>query len=222
MISRTHSGNLQPGERPSAATIVETLGGGSAIGLYALCCAERLSVVAEQLAGTPLIRRRVLVALELGWAVAVGHYRDAQAISTALADLDSYIGLDSNLGRFHCYLNDAVSAVAYALEAAQGNDSTAACNVVSRARDIYFRLTEEIWPTLNTSDQAASPIMCQEVSRQVRDAEVIASWKGNILPERLAALRHTAHAEGETLVELILNRQEDQKRSTSPDQQPLF
>src|SRR5579859_2756810 len=97
MISRTHSGNLQPGERPSAATIVETLGGGSAIGLYALCCAERLSVVAEQLAGTPLIRRRVLVALELGWAVAVGHYRDAQAISTALADLDSYIGLDSNL-----------------------------------------------------------------------------------------------------------------------------
>jgi hypothetical protein len=198
------------------------LAGGTAIGVFALCCAERLSVVAERLADSPLIGRTVRAGLDLGWSVGAGQYPSPEALSASISDLDTFIGLESNLGKFHRYLNDTVIAVAYALEAVQGGDSTAALNVAGAAREIYFKLSEDIWPKLSRTAQAAAPIMRGEVSRQVRDAQAIASWGGVMSPDRLAGLRLTAHAEGETLVELILGRKKDPEKDPAPDQQPLF
>lgn len=220
MTSRTQSGD--PDEQSSPASIVEMLAGGAAIGVFALCCAERLSVVAERLADSPLIGKTVRAGLELGWSVGAGQHPGAEAISGAISDLDTFIGLDRNLGKFHRYLNDTVIAVAYALEAVQANDSTAALNVAGTAREIYFKLAEDIWPGLNPRVQAASPIMREEARRQIRDAQVIASWGGVLSPDRLASLRQTAHAEGETLVELILGDKKDPEKDPAADQQPLF
>jgi hypothetical protein len=220
MISRTQSGN--PDEQPSSASIVGMLGGGVAIGVFALCCAERLSVVAERLAESPLVGKTVRTGLEFGWAICFGQHPGSEAISAAICDLDKFIGLDRNFGKFHRYLNDTVIAVAYALDAARENDSTSALNVADTAREIYFKLAQSIWPGLSPSAYATSPIMREETLRQVRDAQAIISWGDIIPPERLRALRKTAHGEGETLVELILGCKRHSEEDYTADQQSLF
>jgi len=220
MTSKTQSGD--PDEQPSPASIVGMLGSGMAVRVFTLCCAERLSAVAERLADSPRLGRAVRDGLDFGWSVSAGQDPGTEAIGAAISDLDALIGLDRDLGKFHRYLNDTVVAVAYALEAARANDQTAALNVASTTREIYFKLAEEIWPRLSREAQAASPIMREEISRQVRDAQEIASW-GDVIPlDRLTGLRQRAHAEGETLVDLILGPDKDSGKDPADEAQPLF
>lgn len=80
---------------------------------------------------------------------------------------------------------------------------TAVRNAVAQCEDTYFQLAASIWPLIGLEAQLESPIVRDEVARQVRDAQAIAAWGGSVPAQSLVTLRQAAHADGEVLVMLI-------------------
>jgi hypothetical protein len=176
----------------------------AAAAVLALCCAERLSAIAEHMARSSPVGTTVRAGLDLGWSTAAGRGPSRGTIGRAISDLDHLLGSpDIRIGQLHFYLDDAICAASYALEAVRDGSLGAARNAVARCEDIYFQLTASIWPLIGLEAQLESPIMREEVARQVRDARAIAAWGGAVPAPSLAALRRAAHADGEVLVELI-------------------
>lgn len=195
----------QPDDYLSPSDIVGILDGQpAAAAVLALCCAERLSAIAAHLARSSSAGATVRAGLDLGWSAAAGRGPGRGTIGRAISDLDHLLGSpDIKIGQLHFYLDDAICAASYALEAVRDGSLTAAQNAVARCEDIYFQLTASIWPLIGLEAQLESPIMREEAARQVRDARAIAAWGGAIPARSLAALRRAAHADGEVLVELI-------------------
>ena len=200
-------GAARPGEPDhyrSPSDIVGILDGQpAAAAALALCCAERLSAIAEHMARSSSAGATVRAGLDLGWSAAAGRSPGRGALGRAISDLDHLLGSpDIKIGQL-LYLDDAICAARYALEAVRDGSLTAARNAVARCEDIYFQLTASIWPLIGLEARLESPIMREEVARQVRDAQAIAAWGGAVPAQSLAALRQAAHADGEVLVELI-------------------
>lgn len=195
----------EPDHHLSPSDIVGILDGQPiAAAVLALCCAERLSAIAEHLARSPSAGATVRAGLDLGWSAAAGRGPGRGAIGRAITDLDHLLGSpDIKIGQLHFYLDDAISAASYALEAARDGSLAAARNAVARCQDTYFQLAASIWPLIGLEAQQESPIMREEVARQVRDARAITAWDGAVPARSLAALREAAHADGEVLVTLI-------------------
>jgi hypothetical protein len=199
------AGSGEPDHRLSPSDIVGILDGQpAAAAVLALCCAERLSVITEHMARSPSVGATVRAGLDLGWASAAGRGPGRGAIGRAISELDHLLGSpDIEIGQLHFYLDDAISAAGYALEAARDGSLAAARNAVAQCEDTYFQLAASIWPLIGLEAQLESPIMREEVDRQVRDARAIAAWGGVVPAPSLAALRRAAHADGEALVTLI-------------------
>jgi hypothetical protein len=207
----------QPDHYLSPSDIVAILDGRpAAAAVLALCCAERLSAIAAHMARSSSVGATVRAGLDLGWSAAAGRGPGRGAIGRAISDLDHLLGApDIEIGQLHFYLDDAICAARYALEAVRDDSLTAARNAVARCEDIYFQLTASIWPLIGLEAQLESPVMREEVARQVRDARAIAAWDGAVPAPSLAALRRAARADGEVLVELI--RGSTQQPPDGPD-----
>ena len=188
------------------SSIISLLGGGAALAVFSLSCAERLGAVVERLADAASVRSTVRSGLDLGWDALADH-PDDEAIARVISDLDEIISTaDGNLGRYHGYLDDAISATAYALEVVSGSDEAAALNVVGRCREVAFQLARQLWPRMSLRELMSSYVVREEVLRQVRDAERIAQWGDVRSPDLLADLRQVAQREGATLANIIRNR----------------
>jgi hypothetical protein len=202
-------GGLQsggPDEHIRPSNIIGMLEGQPAVStaVLALCCAERLSAIAESLTESLSVGRTVRAGLDLTWSAVARNDYDIAAVREAISDLDELLNSsDCDLGQFRIYLDDAICAAIYTLQAVREDSSTAALNAVTRCEDVYFQLATRTWPRLSLNALMESPIMQQGVSLQVRDAREIAAWDGVITPERLASLRQAAHSAGESLVALI-------------------
>lgn len=222
MISRMQSGVPADDEYPPSS-IIRLLGGGPALAVFSLICAERLGAVVERLADAASVRLTVRSGLDLGWD-AVADHPDDEAIARVISDLDNIISTaDGNLGRYHGYLDDAISATAYALEVVSGSDETATLNVVARCREVAFQLAQQLWPRMSLRELKSSYVVHEEILRQVRDAERIAQWGDVRLPDLLADLRQLAHREGAMLADIISGQQVDRGANSDPlEQPPLF
>jgi hypothetical protein len=192
--------------------------------VLALCCAEQLSKIAESLAESLSIGRAVRSGLDLGWSAVVGPDRKPEAIGRAISDLyDLLESARGDPGKFRTKLEDAICAAIYALEAVREGNSTAALNAVSRCRDVYFQLATKTWPRLSLSALKESPIMQQEVSREVSNARMISAWGQAISAEKVAALRQAANVESERLVRLMrADTREADEAAALNGQEPLF
>jgi hypothetical protein len=199
----------EPDHHLSPSDIVGILDGHpAAAAVLALCCAERLSAIAEHMARSPSAGATVRAGLDLGWSAAAGRGPGRGAIGRALSDLDHLLGSpDIEIGQLHFYLDDAICAASYALEAVRDGSLAAARNAVAQCEDTYFQLAASLCPLIGLEAQLESPIMREEAARQVRDARSIASWGGTVPAPSLAALRQAAHADGEVLVTLIRSAQ---------------
>ena len=222
MILRTQSGVPADDEYPPSS-VIRLLGGGPALAVFSLSCAERLGAVAERLADAASVRSTVRLGLDLGWD-AVADHPDDEAIARVISDLVDIISTpDGDLGRYHGYLDDAIAATAYALEVVSGSDEAAALNVVKRCRVVAVELAEELWPRMSWRELMSSPVVHEEVLRQVRDAERIAQWGDVRSPDLLADLRQLAHREGATLANIISGQQADRGTNSDPlERLPLF
>lgn len=217
----------KPDHHLSPSDIVGILGGQpAAAAVLALCCAERLSAIAERMARSPSVGATVRAGLDLGWSAAAGRGPGGAALGRAISELDHLLGSpDIKIGQLHFYLDDAICAAGYALEAVRDGSLTAARNAVAQCEDTYFQLAASVWPLIGLEAQLESPIVREEVARQVRDARAIAAWGGTVRARSLAALRRAAHADGEVLVTLIRGRAEKSPAgpATAPaGQQTLF
>jgi hypothetical protein len=195
----------QPDHYLSSSEIVGILDGQpAAAAVLALCCAERLSAIAEHMARSSSVGATVRAALDFGWSAAAGHGPGRGTLGRAISDLDHLLGSpDVEIGQLHFYLDDAICAASYALKAVRDGSLTAAQNAIARCEDIYFQLTASSWPLIGLEAQLESPIMREEVARQVRDARAIAAWGGAVPAPSLAVLRQAAHVDGKVLVALI-------------------
>jgi hypothetical protein len=223
MTEGTWSGHLDRSVEPSG--IVEMLAGEPmAAAVLALCGAERLSEIAYSLAGSPLARSAVRTGLDLGWSAVAGHDPGPDAIGRAISDLDGLVSWAvSDVQEVPNAMDDAICAALYALEAVRDGNSTAAVNAVERCRDVYFQMTVKTWPGLNLNAWESSPIMQDEVKREVNEAQAIAAWGGVISPERAESLRRAAHADSEILVRLIKGDPRGGDRDVAPSgQEPLL
>jgi hypothetical protein len=153
------------------------LGGGAALAVFALSCAELAGMLVERLATSEAVRSLVRSALDTGWAALVNRL-DAEAVSRVILDLDETRADRANLDPRRDLMEDSVAAVAYALEVIRDGDEIAPVNVATLCREVAFKLAEELWPTMSLEDLVASPVMQDEVLRQVRYAERLASIEG--------------------------------------------
>src|SRR5690242_4245806 len=117
-----------PDHHLSPSEIVGLLDGQpTAAAVLALCCAERLSAIPERMARSPSAGATVRAGLDLGWAAAAGRGPGGAAIGRAIAELDHLLGSpDIKIGQLHFYLDDAICAASYALEAVRDGSMTAA------------------------------------------------------------------------------------------------
>lgn len=176
----------------------------AAIGLLALCCGERLSGVALSLAGLQSASNSVQIALDLGWKNATGGNIDYDAISAAISDLEDLADSpDFEVARFQEELDDTVACVAYALRAVRGDGVTMASNAVARCRDVYFQIAVRTWPRHDLDTLEKSPIVQDEVKREIREARQIAVMGMVIKSEDAALLRQAAAADSRALVDLL-------------------
>jgi hypothetical protein len=200
------SGEPDSGVEPSS--LVEMLSGQSAaVAVLALCCAERLSEIPESLVESPQARSAVRTGLDLGWSAVVRGDPRPDVIAGAISDLDEQFGSESaDVPEFQSELNHAICAAACALEAVRDGDPTAAVNAVDYCRDVYFQLAVKTRPSLNVDELLAlkgSPIVQDEVSRELNETRAIAAWGGTISADRVNSLRQAAHADSKILVKLI-------------------
>jgi hypothetical protein len=217
--------SLKPDRDVEPLSLVEMLAGQpKAAAVLALCGAERLSEIAYSLAKSPLARSVVQTGLDLGWSAVAGHNPGPDAIGRAISDLDGLVGRAiSDVQEVPNAMDDAVCAALYALEAVRDGNSTAAVNAVERCRDVYFQMTVKTWPGLNLNAWENSPIMQDEVKREVNEAQTIAAWGGVISPERAESLRRAARADSEILVGLIRGDPRGRGQEVAPSgQKPLF
>jgi hypothetical protein len=195
-----------------------------AVAVLALCCAERLSDVADSLVESPLARIAVRTGLDLGWSAVVRHDPCPDAIGRVISDLSELFGSPSNdVPEFQSELDHAICAATYALEAVREGNSTAAANAVDSCRDVYFQLAVKTWPRLNVDALMGSPVVQDEVKREVNEARAIAALGGAISAERVESLRQAAYADSKILVKLI--RGDPQEGRDDPDptsQETLF
>jgi hypothetical protein len=228
MMEGTRSGRPDRGTEPSG--LVEMLAGEpAAAAALALCSAERLSPIAEDLVKSPLVRSAVRTGLDLGWSAVVRREPCSSAtgdtIGRAISDLSELVDSPSgDVPEFQRDLNDAIVAAIYALEAVWEGNSIAAANAVARCRNVYFQLAVGTWPRLGLDAWVGSPVVQAEVRREVNEARAISAWGGAISAERVESLRRAAHADGETLVKLIRG-DDPQGESRDParcGQEPLF
>jgi hypothetical protein len=223
MTERTRSGEPYKYIKPS--DIVRMLDGDPGAGaVLALCCAERLSKIAEGLAPSSAVGRSVRAGLDLGWSVATVRDGSAEAVSKAISDLSELLSPpDGDAEKIGDDLDDAICAAIYALEAVNEGSRMGVLNAVSRCRDVYFLLATRTWPTLSLNALRNSPIMQQEVSRELGDARAIAAWEGVISAERIAPLRQAARTEAKILATLVLGgAQEVDEDPAAGGQEPLF
>jgi hypothetical protein len=228
MMEGTRSGRPDTDTEPSG--VVEMLAGyPTATAVLALCSAERLSAIAEDLVKSPLVRSAVRPGLDLGWsAVLRGEPRSnpiGDTILRAISDLDElYDSESADVPEFQSELNHAITASIYALQAVWERNTTAAANAVDCCRDVCFQLAVRTWPRLNVYALEGSPVVQAEVRREVAEARAISAWGGAIPAERAESLRRAAHTDGETLVKLIRG-DDPQGESRDParcGQEPLF
>jgi hypothetical protein len=221
MDARTQSGVPADEQFPSPS-VVATLGGGTAVAVFALTCAERAGMLVERLAASEALRLLVRTALDTGWAALVSR-PDTAVVNRAILGLDETRADRANLDPRRGLLEDSVTAVAYALEVIRDGDEIAAVNVATRCRDIAFNLAEESWPTMSLEGLVASPVMQGEVLRQVRDAERLASIEGPVSDSQAAELRAAARAEGGALIVAAGGGEPKRISGSEPvDQLPLF
>jgi hypothetical protein len=220
------AGSGEPEQHLSPSDIVAILDGQpAAAAVLALCCAERLSPIADRMARSPSVGAAVRGGLDLGWAAAAGRGAGGAALGRAISDLDHLLGSpDIRIGQLRFYLDDAISAAGYALEAVRDGSLAAVRNAVAQCADTYFQLAASLWPLIGLEAQLESPLMRAEVARQARDARTIAAWGGAVRARPLAALRRAARADGEVLVTLIRGaRQPPADPAPAPaGQQTLF
>jgi hypothetical protein len=202
--------SLNPDRDIEPAEIVDMLGGQSlGAAVLALCSAERLSAIADTLAKSPAARTAVRTGLDLGWSVVVvkpGLRADAvdstlaRAISrlTELADSS-----ESDVPAFQSELNHVLLATVCALLAVRDGSANEAVNAVEHCRDMYFQLAARTWPRLGLDDWLNSPVVRDEVRREIREARVISDWRGEVTPSKVEPLRRAARADSEILVKLI-------------------
>jgi hypothetical protein len=205
--------------------LVEMLAGEPvAVAVLALCSAERLSDIADSLVESPLARSAVRTGLDLGWSAVVRHDPCPDAIGRAISDLSELFGSPSNdVPEFQSELDHAICAATYALQAVREGNSTAAANAVDSCRDVYFQLAVKAWPGLNVNALFGSPVVQDEVRREINEARAIAALSGAISAKQVESLRQAAHADSKTLVKLI--RGDPQERRGDPElsgQEPLF
>src|SRR5947209_19178210 len=119
MVFEVPHGDRLDGE--SSSRVVATLGGNGGAVAFALCCAERLEPIAERLAASETISLLTRAGLDLGWRVAstpAPQDHDLSEICKVIANLDAIVEVSAgDLGRFHGYIDDAISSAAYAREA---------------------------------------------------------------------------------------------------------
>lgn len=200
--------------------ILDALGGELVHATLALACAERAGAIVERLAASPDIREAAASSVALGWCALVEPL-DTDVLDHAVSSLDSAVSAaNDDLGEYHGYLDDAISTIAYALDAVRLGDPRAAENALARSREIAFQLAQELWPTLSLAGLDSSPLVQQEVMRQVRDSERISSARDGISSDLLASLRHVARQEGSVLADSILGV--PQKAPRVEKQPPLF
>jgi hypothetical protein len=221
MDARTQSG-VPADEQFPPPSVVAMLGGGAALAVFALTCAERASMLVERLATSGTLRLLVRTALETGWAALVNR-PDAEAVDRAILGLDEIRADRANLDPRRDLMEDSVAAVAYALEVVRDGDEIAAVNVATRCREIAFKLAEESWPTMSLEGLVASPVMQDEVLRQVRDTERLVSIEGLVSDSQAAELRAAARAEGGALIAAAGGEEPKRISGLEPvDQLPLF
>ncbi|MFD1321443.1 hypothetical protein [Micromonospora sonneratiae] len=197
--------------------------------MFAMLCAQRVSVIGERLASSEEVRRVVGSALEVGWSgLGVSVSDGGEEIGRAIANLDALFELSAgNFGRYHGYLDDVIASVAYALEVVAQKDVASAVNAADRVREIYFQVAKEIWPRSSVSVILASPIVRAEVDRQARDSNDLCLAADEDLPHLGVNMRQRASEEGRDLVNLIMGCPvvsflNDSKQRSGYGQQPLF
>jgi hypothetical protein len=195
-----------------------------AVAVLALCCAERLSDIADSLVESPLARSAVRTGLDLGWSAVVRHDPCPDAIGRAISDLTELFGPPSNdVPEFQSELDHAICAATYALQAVREGNSTAAVNAVDSCRDVYFQLAVKTWPRLNVDALMGSPVVQDEVKREVNEARAISALGGAISAERVESLRQVAHSDSKILVKLIRgDSPEGRDAPVSNGHEPLF
>jgi hypothetical protein len=228
MTERTRSLNLDRDIEPIG--IVDMLGGRSVgAAVLALCSAERLSVIADTLAKSPAAKTAVRTGLDLGWSVVVvkpglrGDVVDS-AMATAISRLTELVDSpESDVPEFQSELNHAILAAICALQAVREGNATEAANAVDHCRDMYFQLAARTWPKLDLDDLLNSPAVRDEVRREIREAQAISDWHGEVTPSKAESLRRAARADSELLVKLIRGEPEaEDEDSSAASQDPLF
>jgi hypothetical protein len=205
--------------------LVEMLAGyQAAVGLLALCSGERLSEVACSLTDLQPARRAVRTALDLGWESVTKVQTDPSVIGAAISDLEDLVNSpDFEVSEHQAELTSSVIAAAYALRAVRGDGAIAAANAIATCRDVYFQIAVRTWPRLDLDAWDNSPIVQEEIRREVREAQAIASLEGAIQAENVEFLRQAAHADSGALVGLLKGQgSADGERLPSGSQDPLF
>lgn len=228
MTEETQS--LNPDRDIEPIGIVDMLGGqsvGSAV--LALCSAERLSAIADTLAKSPAAGTAVRAGLDLGWSVVVvKHGLRAEAVDSAMARAISGLteladSPESEVPAFQSELNHVILATICALQAVREGSTTEAANAVEHCRDMYFQLAVRTWPRLDPDDWLNSPVVRDEVRREIREAQVISDWRGEVTPSMVESLRRAARADSEILVNLIRGEPEAEGEDANvAGQDPLF
>jgi hypothetical protein len=228
MAERTQS--LNPDSDTAPIGIVDMLGGPSVgAAVLALCSAERLSAIADTLAKSPAARTAVRAGLDLGWSVvAVKPGLRADAVDSAMARAISGLtelvdSPESEVPEFQSELNHVILATICALLAVREGSATEAANAVEHCRDMYFQLAVRTWPRLDLDDWLNSPVVRDEVRREIREAQAISDWRGEVTPSKVESLRRAARADSEILVKLIRSEPEAEGEGVNmAGQDPLF
>jgi hypothetical protein len=109
------------------------------------------------------------------------------------------------------------------LRSVRGEGPIAAVNAVARCRDVYFQIAVRAWPTLNVYAWNDSPVVQEEISREVHEAKAIVSLGSVIRAEDVAKLRQAAHADSDALVRLLRGEAPTKPDPQAPSSQdPLF
>ena len=159
-----------------------------AAAVLALCSAERLSAIADFLVNSCTASTALRTGLDLGWSVVVvkpdlrTEEIDGQ-IARAISELTELVDSPgSDVPEFQSELNHAMFAAICALQAVREGDLIEAANAVDFCRDVYFQLAVETWPRLDLDAWLGSPVVQGEVRREVKEAQTISDWRGEIPP----------------------------------------
>lgn len=211
------------GSEPFDKDVPDLPADGPAAAAFALACVEELAPLAGSLCPDPAVGAQVRQAADLvRQALTTADVPARTAAETVRAALDARLGEDADFGRYHDYVDDAVAAAGYALDALLDGDRDAAANAALRVREVYLTFAAQAWRTLPFAELTALPIVTAVLERQRSVAEAVAHAGDGRLGAVLPGLLTTAATSGATLVDLITGDAAGRSPAASGDQETLF